>query len=391
MRNSKLGTNLLASLIVLTLTFLGLEVFFRTTHFLGARVSWSVPDPLIGWRFVPNRTFQNFKENDHPVSWTTNRYGWIDKDWAPAKLPGTHRIAVLGDSFVEGMQVEKESHFLTLVEKELNQKNPRKYEFMNFGRSGFTQTEELLVLKKDILPFSPDALVLFFFPPNDIADVSIKTSPDIIRPFYEVSESNELSLNTDFKDSKSFKLKSLIAPLKHHSVFISFLTERLTLYTNLKRGKEIKTSGSSADSGFPAYLTLAGKNPDPVFLENYAFNKRLIAEIAEVCKANKIRFILVNIATAAYLPEIEARYKALDANFNAEFFDRDLEEFAVSIGAEFIGLQSIFRGIYSIEKRDLNWRLAGNPEDKDNPMEIGHWNYDGHKAVAAILAESFPK
>lgn len=378
----KFLVNFFFTLLVFVFLFLGLEIFFRATHLFGARISWSIPDPVLGWRFMPNGHFQNFKENDHPVDWTTNRYGWKDEDWAVQKPANVYRVALLGDSFVEGLQVETGRHFQTLAQNALDSTSGMKFEFMNFGRSGFTQSEELLVLQKDVLPFAPDAVALFFFPPNDIADVRKETSPDMIRPFFT---GDQLELDTSFKDSRAFKLKSLIAPLKHRSVFISFLTERLTLYRDLMRVKKIRSSADFSGGKLLPYLTLATQNPDAAFSQNYALNKKLIREMAGLCKARSIRFILVNIPTPAYLPAVEARYKTLDASFDAGFFERDLKAFADSLGIEFLGLQEVFRNAYLAGGKDLNWKFEGNPED---PMEIGHWNYEGHGLVAQELEKT---
>ena len=104
-----------------------------------------------------------------------------------------------------------------------------------------------------------------------------------------------------------------------------------------------------------------------------------------------MKFILVNIATPAYLPEMELRYKSLDPTFDPNFFDKDMKLLADSMGAGFIGLQNIFHDIYQKENKDLNWEFSGNPEDRNNPMEIGHWNYEGHKLIGKILGDKFKK
>lgn len=67
---------------------------------------------------------------------------------------------------------------------------------MNFGRSGYSQVEELIILKHHIMQFLPDMVILFFVPVNDIRDVSKETSPELLRPFYTLSEKEELKLDT---------------------------------------------------------------------------------------------------------------------------------------------------------------------------------------------------
>jgi len=76
----------------------------------------------------------------------------------------------------------------------LNENYKFTVELMNFGRSGYTQTEELLVLKNHVAQFFPDMVILFFLPANDIGDVSKETATGVLRPFFNISQKGELIL-----------------------------------------------------------------------------------------------------------------------------------------------------------------------------------------------------
>ena len=82
--------------------------------------------------------------------------------------------------------------------------------------------------------------------------------------------------------------------------------------------------------------------------------------------------MLVTINTPAYIPEVEAKYRDMDASFNADFFEDDLRKFAASINIDYLGLQKIFRASH---------------ETKGIPLHWGHWNYQGHQAVGKALAD----
>src|SRR5262245_53641337 len=200
---------LLLSLLVVATVLGMLEVTVRTTHWLGARVSWSRPDESIGWRFLGNTDYwYDSRENDHPTIGRTNSWGWNDREWSPHKTAGTIRVAVLGDSYVEALQVEQVNNFLAITENLLNRDGGRRFELMNFGRSGFTQTEEWLVLKNEIVDFEPDLVVLFFYAPNDIADVDRRTTMDRLRPFPVTVRADDVVLDMGFRQQASFRLKS---------------------------------------------------------------------------------------------------------------------------------------------------------------------------------------
>ncbi len=290
-RKSKIRStiiNILFSFIIF-LVFIGtLEILLRTTHLFGAKISWSEPDPLLGWRHTPGRNYWYNKENDHPITGKINSYGWRDKEWSLGKPRNTYRIAVLGDSYVEAFQVESYRTFLALTEQLLNKDHNLRVELMNFGRSGFTQTEELIVLKNEISQFSPDMVVVFFFPRNDIRAVSKETAGDLNRPFYHVSGSGELMLDTNFTEKREFKIKSFINSVKQHSALISFLTERYNAYKKQKRARAkniLKTEDTAALSKeIDGYLSLGTSTPDTAYLRNYQLNKILIKGIMKVIK-----------------------------------------------------------------------------------------------------------
>ena len=65
-RKSFFSKFLLAAFALILLTGL-LEIFLRTTHFQGAHLSWSEPDPILGWRYTPGKTYWTNEENDHPI------------------------------------------------------------------------------------------------------------------------------------------------------------------------------------------------------------------------------------------------------------------------------------------------------------------------------------
>jgi hypothetical protein len=359
--------NIILFLVVSALLVGVAESVLRATHLFNARISWAQPDALIGYRHTPNMEYWHNDENDHPISGRFNRYGYRGKDWSIKKAPGTYRIAVLGDSYVEAFQVETEKTFLDLTKSRLNITLTPPVELMNFGRSGFTQSEEYIVLQREVTPFYPDMVILFFLPGNDIEDISDKTASTSFRPFYSFTENGKLHLDTSFTDTFEFKLKSLINGMKQRSILISFIMERI----NMLNSKLKRTDKSNRKYSIGGALSLCTDNPDKAFLTNYSLNKVLIREMAAFCRGRGIRFMLVTIDNPAYIPEVEEEYKSIDPTFNANFFEDDLSDFARLLGIDYLGLQRIFTEAYKTKKIPLHW---------------GHWNYEGHRVVADALS-----
>ncbi len=91
------------------------------------------------------------------------------------KPPDTLRIAVLGDSYAEALQVPLEKAFWSVMERQL-QNCPKaassNVEVLNFGVSGFSTARELILLQKRVWQYSPDLIVLLFTTGNDVRDNS---------------------------------------------------------------------------------------------------------------------------------------------------------------------------------------------------------------------------
>jgi hypothetical protein len=380
-RLTKLSINISISLISLSISLGIIEIVLRTTHLFGASISWSQPDPLIAWRLTPNAEYFFYGENDHPVKGKINNYGWRDKDRSIQKHLSTIRVAILGDSFVEAYQVESDRTFLAIAEKMLNADKDKQFELMNFGRSGTTQTEELLILKNDVLNFSPDVIVLFFCPGNDIADIDRATAGDVARPFFKIDNNDNLILDTDFNNSRGFKIKKSINWLKQHSALISLMTNRYNAYhqtNNLKARKQNLSEGSISGAS-----TLCSSQPDERYKLNYLLNKRLIVEMARICQSKGIRFFLATVPTDwMYNPMENKTNLERDPGFKTGFFEEDMKDYAKSIGAEYIELQSEFQKFYEKNNIPLYWGKHG---------KWGHWNYYGHELVARRVAKELSK
>jgi len=115
---------------------------------------------------------------------------------AVSKDQNVFRILVLGDSYVEGIQVSIEELFTRQLENLLNGSNNGtvKYEVINMGVSGYGTTQELLLLKDKGFIFSPDLVILCFNLGNDIRNNYIKLDQSTFdwdeaqRPYLDLTE-----------------------------------------------------------------------------------------------------------------------------------------------------------------------------------------------------------
>ena len=105
-----------------------------------------------------------------PVVNRWNTRGYHDVDHELAKPAGTLRVLVLGDSFVEGRQVEREQLFHRQLERRLRERLGQPVEAIALGKSGWGQGEALAALEAEGLAYRPDLVLCEFLPANDVRD-----------------------------------------------------------------------------------------------------------------------------------------------------------------------------------------------------------------------------
>lgn len=97
------------------------------------------------------------------LTFVSNKQGWVeDYDVDMNKPPDTFRVFYVGDSNVQG-RVPYEKNMVELVEKGLNEaldESETHFEVINTGVSSYSIALYYLLIKNDILPYSPDLVVI---------------------------------------------------------------------------------------------------------------------------------------------------------------------------------------------------------------------------------------
>ena len=129
-------------------------------------------DHLLGFRGRPNLHIQWSREmGDRPRLVTTNSQGFHDIERTLDPNPESYRILFLGDSFLEGYQVEIEANFSQQVAGMLLQaRHEKSVEALNLGVHGYGLGTHYLNVRHRIEQWSPDAVVLVLFLGNDLQD-----------------------------------------------------------------------------------------------------------------------------------------------------------------------------------------------------------------------------
>jgi hypothetical protein len=126
-------------------------------------------DPGVGFVFEPGSTVAQTNLFDFCVAQRANSLGFLDREVAPRR-DGVPRIVVLGDSFVEAVQVPIERKFHVLLEQHLTTRNVAA-DTVAFGYSGCGQANQLAFYER-FAECRPGDLVIALFVINDIANNS---------------------------------------------------------------------------------------------------------------------------------------------------------------------------------------------------------------------------
>jgi hypothetical protein len=113
----------------------------------------AIYDKDLGWRGEPNGQGMFIRKNDDiQVQFKYNKYGFRDEDFS-TKSNSVRRILLIGDSFVEGLEVEYEKTFHKKLIQQINQDFNGQFEVINLSSQGYSTAQELLAwrLYKDII------------------------------------------------------------------------------------------------------------------------------------------------------------------------------------------------------------------------------------------------
>jgi hypothetical protein len=128
-------------------------------------------DPLLGPRLIPNQSGRFIISKDIDAHYHFNAQGWNHPDdYVFDKPPGSLRVALIGDSMVEALQVDTEKSMTALAAARMNRPE-RPAQWYSFANSGWGPTHEYLVIRHYALSYHPDVVILLFVQ-NDPTDTS---------------------------------------------------------------------------------------------------------------------------------------------------------------------------------------------------------------------------
>ena len=129
-----------------------------------------------------------------------NDFGLRDRRRSYEKPPGTFRIVLLGDSFVEAVQVRQSDGIAERLEAALNRDASVPIEVVNAGVAAYGTTQEYLLLDQMGEQLKPDLVLLLFFVGNDVTNNNYRLElwdgnlSLALKPYFDIERDGSLRL-----------------------------------------------------------------------------------------------------------------------------------------------------------------------------------------------------
>jgi hypothetical protein len=395
-------------LIKLSLLFISLSIGLTFTE-IGLRIinysfpTFYSPDEFRGYVLTPKIEGWYRKEGASYVR--VNSAGLRDVEHAKEKPANTLRIAVIGDSYAEALQVPLENAFWKIAENRLGQcpaLGGKAVEVINFGVSGYGTAQELITLQRAVWDYSPDVVLLAVTTNNDITDNSrvLKKTDEI--PYFVYRE-NRLELDDSFRQNSAFRWRNSnlsrfgtwlrdnlrFVQLGHQAQYSlkNYLAKRRaqppaqTLATQLLAENAPPPSAVRAeDVGID---NLIYREPiDPAWQDAWRVTEGLLVEMRGEVASRNAKFLVVTLSNGIQVfPDPAARRAFLDKIGGTDIFYPDTR--IKNLGArENFTVYNLAPELQVFAEQNKVF-LHGFGENIGN----GHWNAEGHRIAGEKLSQ----
>jgi len=325
-------------LIVAIVTLFCFEVYFQITEI--NLPSTVIDDSTFGRVFKPNARINLIKESFYIGK--VNKEGYLGPAYQVNKPGNTIRIALIGDSFVEGIQVADKFHLRNILEKELISKlNDQKIEVLNFGKSGLDFRKMYIYNELLAKKYKPDFVFIF------VNESDFRTKDYNIGPELKLDKDKKLNIDFRFVDSKQFKNKIKNAYLRNFSMYSLLQAD----YANFKSGNTFNILFDKLNFIKTKEEIVTNTNFDTDEFAN--LNEMVLRNFA--LERSNTKFIIVPITN------ISERYKKLISRYH--------------IG--FISLEEVYKNLEHKGVNPFYWKATN---------KFGHWNQEAHYYIGNYLA-----
>ena len=317
--------------------------------------------PVYGNQFVPDQsgTFIRGENQQIKGKFRINKQGWNSPyDYEPQKPPGTYRIAAIGDSYVEALQVDYDQSFTYLLEDNLRKKIPtKKFQAYSFGHTGANLTQNLAVFKNVSKVYKPDLAIIVLIH-NDFLE-SFEGFGRVDN--FTLRKQGETFEVVSPRPASTMDMKRLFrkSALVRYLVLNHRVLERFSFIRSWYYGDTRKVDANVSLEKAKAYSS-------EEFLEMLEYSFGQFKNLADQSNT-KLLFVM----NTARFPAEVTKYGAVSSMSRFNEFSRQTAE---KLGLEFLDLTPVFQESWDSSGEWHKWKMDS------------HWNHKGHQVVAEALS-----
>lgn len=360
--------NIFVAFLGLLFIFICLETFVRI--FYPQERPLFIADPYIRTIHRSNLMITRIIE-DSVAKIKTNAQGFMGEDFMEERPENTKRIAVLGDSMSEAMQVDYDKNFSVLLGKKLNDiANPSlRYQVYNFGISGSSTIHESLTYRHYIKKYKPDMVVWQFTLGNDFADNMLLRSD----PNATVANATEI---------KWGKLRAFLSNDLHSPRFVVKNLEKIRKIKEVLNitgiaARQLSHYNETVD--YPFIYDIYNIGRETLLDQEYDNTCKIIGELKNEIEADDVEMLTIVIPSKEELfseewEELLERYPAmLDQKWDFSKPELIIKKCLDGYGMKYLSFYDIFKKTVDAKKPKMYF---------DRDPHINEW---GHELIAGEL------
>ncbi len=320
-----------------------------------------------------------------------NSHGFRDRERNYTKAEDTVRIAVLGNSWTEALQVPLDKTYTSVLEQKLNKNScfaGKQSEVLNFGVAGYSTAQELLTLQQEVWKYHPDIVLVAFYPARDIAN-NVRELNNAVNPEqspYFVYRGDKLVLDDSFRAVPSLQqeqitLQNVRATLSQHFRVLQAINalQRFGKIRMAMAAAREKAEKSGVDNlEYAIYAPPSQANMQSA----WSVTEGLLLALRDEVRAHGAQFRLVTLATRPQVIPDRARRLEFMRKLGVKdlnYADNRISEFGAREGIPVTALApalSAFAEANNVYLNGFNHTKFG----------AGHWNETGHQLAADVIA-----
>jgi hypothetical protein len=298
----------------------------------------------------------------------TNSIGFYDKEYAFEKPVNVFRILVIGDSFVEALQLPLKKNLHKVLERRLNETYPgRKFEVIGLGRSGNGPRYNFEFFRDIGIKYNPNIVISEFLPENDLRNDSVSLQVLFRR---QVEELRKVAL--------SYRPGVFHAelPLLNNSKLIQLLGQSILNLKFKAKRKQLPLAEQ-----IPVDLCVYSREYDAQWQRAWKSTLAQIRAAKQLADEHHIQYVLVNfgerfkIDRATFDLFLKSNPAIRGSGWDFDRPDKIIRSFCQEENIRLLELGPLFQAEFARTNTPLYFKYDG------------HWNEAGHRYAAEKILE----